>query len=393
MFVKRYIAKDMPEAMEKIRKDLGPDAVILSNRRIHSPGIAGIFKKKLLEVVVAYEPTLDKALRAERQEKQKQEAPREEPVKTAAPAPSPVIAPAAAQEAGQIHALNDRIEQLQGVVRDFTEKITIIDKDSVLKFSPEVGALYERMVSHDVNEEIARKLAVNTQEVMVKMSVNPNMVMEQLVLEALGDPSQIKLKKFKTNVIILVGPTGVGKTTTVVKLAGLYTCGYGLKVGLINTDTYRIAAQEQIKTYAEIMDIPLCTVYSPDELEEALKTLEDRDVVLIDTAGKSASDEAYRKEIAELIEKSNADEVLLTLSVVTGFHACQEIISNYTFLKDYKIVITKMDEVSIWGNALNIVSFAGKPLTYITIGQSVPDDIEQADMQKITSNILGSANV
>ena len=141
------------------------------------------------------------------------------------------------------------------------------------------------------------------------------------------------------------------------------------------------------------MDIPLCTVYSPDELEEALNTLDGRDVVLIDTAGKSSSDEAYRKEISALIEKSNADEVLLTLSVVTGFHACKEIISNYTFLKDYKIVITKMDEVSIWGNALNIVSFAGKPLTYITIGQSVPDDIEQADMQKLTGNILGSANV
>ena len=223
MFVKRYIAKDMPEAMEKIRKDLGPDAVILSNRRIHSPGIAGFFKKKLLEVVVAYEPTMEKAMRTERQEKQKKEVPREEPQKPIAPVPT--------QDTAQIHALNDRIEQLQGVVRDFTEKITIVDKDTVLKFSPEVAALYERMLSRDVNEEIARKLAVNTQEVMVKMSVNPNMVMEQLVLEALGDPSQIKLKKFKTNVIILVGPTGVGKTTTVVKLAGLFTCGYGLKVG------------------------------------------------------------------------------------------------------------------------------------------------------------------
>jgi flagellar biosynthesis protein FlhF len=382
VFVKRYIAKDMPEAMEKIRKDLGPDAVILSNRRIHSRGIGALFKKKLLEVVVAYEPTAEKPMRAEHAERPRQEIFVPEQAKPAV----------SVEDLTKLDVLNVKIEQLQGVVKDFTEKITIADKDTA-KFSPEVALLYDRMIYRDVNEEIARRLAVNTQEVMVKMSVNPNMVMEQLVLESLGDPSQIRLKKFKTNVIILVGPTGVGKTTTVVKLAGLFTCGYGLKVGLVNTDTYRIAAQEQIKTYADIMDIPLCTVYSPDELEEALKSMEERDVVLIDTAGKSPSDEAYKKEIRTLIEKTEADEVLLTISVVTGFHACKDIITNYSFLKDYKIIITKMDEVSVWGNVLNIVSFAGKPLTYLTIGQNVPDDIEQADTQKITSNILGSVSI
>lgn len=367
----------MPEAMEKIRKDLGPDAVILSNRHIRNKGFAGLFKKKLLEVVVAYEPATHKSLRIDTPEKPEPET--EQASKTSA------------DNLDNIDTLNNKINALKDAVNNFTEKISIADKENGSKFSGEVSALYERMVSRDVNEALAKKIAMDTQDVTNKMSVNPYMVIEQLVLEALGDPSQIKLKKFKTNVIMLLGPTGVGKTTTLVKLAGLYTLGYNLKVGLINTDTYRIAATEQIKTYSDIMGIPLITVYSPDELAEALKTMQDRDIVLIDTAGKSSSDEEYRKEICTLVEKSGADEVLLTLSVITGFHACKEIISNYSFLQDYKIIITKMDEVSAWGNILNIVSYAGKPLTYLTIGQSVPDDIEQADMQKITNNILGSA--
>ena len=364
--------------MEKIRKDLGPDAVILSSRHIRNKGISGLFKKKLLEVVVAYEPSVHKSLRIETPERPK-------------PAETEQLIKTPAEKLENIDALNNKISALQDVVKDFAEKITIADKENGSKLSPEVSAFYERMISRDVNEELAKKIAMDTQDVTNKMSVNPYMVIEQLILEALGDPSQIKLKKFKTNVIMLLGSTGVGKTTTLVKLAGLYTLGYGLKVGLINTDTYRIAATEQIKTYSDIMDIPLVTVYSPDELTEALKTMQDRDVVLIDTAGKSSSDEVYKQEISTLVQKSGADEVLLTLSVVTGFHACKEIISNYSFLQDYKIIITKMDEVSAWGNVLNIVSFAGKPLTYLTIGQSVPDDIEQADMQKITNNILGSA--
>ena len=383
--MKRYIAKDMPEAMDKIRKDLGPDAVILSNRQIRNRGVGGLFKKKLLEVVVAYEPIREKFLHSERHEKPRIElVPEPEPKEKPQPMP---------EKTGNIDVLSDKLEALQGVVKDFTEKISIVDKDTAIKFSAEIGSLYERLVSRDVNEEIARKLVRDTQEVTAKMSVNPHMVIEQLVLEALGDPSQIKLKKFKTNVIMLVGPTGVGKTTTLVKLAGLYACGYGLKVGFINTDTYRIAANEQIRTYSEIMDIPLCTIYSADEMEEALKALEDRDVILIDTAGKSSLDADYRSEVETLIEKSGADEVLLTLSVVTGFSACKEIIRNYAFIRDYKLIITKMDEVSAWGNVLNIVAFAGRPLTCITVGQSVPDDIEPVDMQKITTNILGSVNI
>lgn len=365
--------------MEKIRKELGPDAVILSSRHIRGKGIGGLFKKKLLEVVVAHEPVPERGLRTEYKPK-----PSPEPER-------PNIPPAT--DLTKIDQLNEKITVLQDVVKDFTEKIITVDKESTLKFSADVNEVYHRLLSHDVHDEVAKRIATATQDILGKTDEDPKSVAEQLILQALGDPAQIKLKKYKTNVIMLIGPTGVGKTTTLVKLAGLYTCACGYKVGLINCDTYRVAAQEQLKTYSEIMDIPLCTVYSPDDIPDALKTLQDRDVVLIDTAGKSSSDEEYRREIEELIAKSGADEVLLTMSIVTGFNASREIINNYSFLPEYKLIVTKMDEVSVWGNILNIITHSGKPLTYITVGQSVPDDIEQADMQKIADNILGSVSV
>lgn len=364
--------------MEKIRRELGPEAVILSSRNIRGKGFGGLFKKKLLEVVVAHEPLQDKT-RLEQKQKQQAELPLRD------------LTPIA--DFTKIDQLNEKLVALQDAVKDFTDKIATAEKESTLMFTPDVAGLYNKLVVNDVQDDLAKRIATDAQSISDKLSEDPRLIAEQLIFQAMGDPLQIKLKKYKTNVIMLVGPTGVGKTTTLVKMAGLFSGAYGLRVGLVNTDTYRVAAQEQLKTYSEIMDIPLVTVYSAEEMDDALKSLEDRDVVLIDTAGKSASSEEYRKEILSYIEKSGADEVILTMSVVTGYNASREIINNFSFLQDYKIIITKIDEVSVWGNVLNIVATAKKPLTYLTTGQKVPDDIEQADVQKIVDNILGSVNI
>jgi flagellar biosynthesis protein FlhF len=187
---------------------------------------------------------------------------------------------------------------------------------------------------------------------------------------------------------VLLGPTGVGKTTTLVKLAGHYACEHGLKIGFINTDTFRVAAQEQLKIYSEIMDIPCNIAYNTEDLKQALKEQEDRDLVLVDTAGKSIGDKEYKKDIEELLGACQPDEVLLAVSVTTGYKACKSIIDNFSFVKDYKLAVTKLDEVESWGNLLNIIEFAKKPIAYITMGQSVPDDIDEADAAKIAENIV-----
>ncbi len=372
MNVKKYYVKDMQQAMDTVRKELGPEAVILSSKPVRNKGLSGFFQKKVLEVVVAYGPADVRGTAKQRD----------------LPQGLPENVRQTDMNLEKIDQLGSKISALQDVVADFTQKIKTVDKETTLKFSPDILRLYEKLQDSDVDEEIAKDLASETQDIAGRVADSPREVIRQLVIDRLGQPQPIRLKKFKRNIIMLVGPTGVGKTTTLVKLAGLFTCEFGLKVGLINTDTYRIGAHDQIRTYSDIMDIPLNIVYSPEELESALKTQEDRDVVLIDTVGKSSWDQEYRENLKSMIQAGNPDEVLLTVSVSTSHRAVKEIVGNYSFLENFKIIITKLDEVKVWGNALNIINYVGKPLAYVTVGQSVPDDIEQASAEKIADNII-----
>jgi flagellar biosynthesis protein FlhF len=261
------------------------------------------------------------------------------------------------------------------------------------KLNTEVTRIYETLVEHDVHYSVARKIARRTQELSIRAGEDPLRVAQSLIAEMLGEGAAIRLKKYRMNVIALVGPTGVGKTTTLVKLAGLFTIDQNLKVGFVNTDTYRVAAQEQIKTYAEIMDIPLHTLYSPEEMEHALSELDDRDVVLIDTAGKSMANKEYVKEVEAYMNQSSADEILLTVSASMGFSACKAFLDQFAFFKNAKLVVTKLDEMVSWGNMLNIAYISQRPIAYVTMGQNVPYDIERFDVRKAVDNILESTGM
>jgi flagellar biosynthesis protein FlhF len=199
----------------------------------------------------------------------------------------------------------------------------------------------------------------------------------------------IRIRPYRQNVLFFVGPTGAGKTTTLVKLAGMLALEHKLRVGFVNMDTYRVGAMEHLRIYADIMNIPVHTAYSAADLTLALSQMADRDVVLVDTAGKATGDEGYRQELAEWVKTARADEVFLVLSVATGHRALREIVRNYAFLPDYKLIMTKLDEVDAWGSVLHIRELAGKPLAYVTVGQNVPDDIRPVDTKRIADNIVG----
>ena len=159
-------------------------------------------------------------------------------------------------------------------------------------------------------------------------------ILYSLISELLGKPSTIKLREDgKPTVIVLVGPTGVGKTTTLAKIAAHYALDHKKNVGLITADTYRIAAVEHLKTYAEILGMPLKVVYSADEISEALEGYKDKDIVFIDTAGRSYKNKPQFEELKTFVEASCADEVFLVLSTTTGMKNCREIIENYSFCK------------------------------------------------------------
>ncbi|HWS30751.1 MAG TPA: flagellar biosynthesis protein FlhF [Clostridia bacterium] len=416
--MKSYIVKDMSEAMEKIRRELGPEAIILSNRELKQKGVSGWFKKPLIEVMVAYEIAPEKHgfLEKTAQPVKIAAVPEKgaQPVTTVKTAPrmstEPSFTPAqfdklvAAREEKQERddaddhkQICDRLNEIKVVASGAAAKANASApipapavKKPPQKLNAEVTRIYETLVEHDVHFSVARKIARQTQELSARAGEDPLRVAQSLIADALGESAAIRLKKYRMNVIALVGPTGVGKTTTLVKLAGLFTIDQNLKVGFVNTDTYRVAAQEQIKTYAEIMDIPLHTLYSPEEMEHALSELDDRDVVLIDTAGKSMVNKEYVKEVEAYMNQSSADEILLTVSASMGFSACKAFLDQFAFLKTAKLVVTKLDEMVSWGNVLNIAYLAQKPIAYVTMGQNVPYDIERFDVRKAVDNILES---
>ena len=376
MFVKRYLVDDMQEAMSKIRKELGDDAMILNSRFVRQKGVANLFKKKRLEVVAAY----DSKIKKKRSSLEEIADPSQHSFGTVT-------------DNEKIEELNDKIDELQKAIGKIADNFSVEKKSEDEKYSYEVNSLYKRMINQDVDADIANELAKEVEKIISKMEVEPSQMMEQLIAKKIGEAEPIKIKKYKRNIVVLLGPTGVGKTTTLVKLAGHYVCEEGLKVGIINTDTFRVAAKEQLKIYSEILQIPLNTAYTPDELKEALKKQEDRDLIFMDTAGRSFSDQRYKKDFENIIKMCEPDEIFVVLSLTTGFRTCKKILDNFSFLDDYKLILTKLDEANAWGNILNFSDYTSKKLSYITNGQNIPDDIEQAETSKIASNILKQGGI
>ena len=193
--------------------------------------------------------------------------------------------------------------------------------------------------------------------------------------------------------IVLVGPTGVGKTTTIAKLAGRLALGEGKKVGLITVDTYRIGAVEQLKTYADIMNLPFKVAYNMNDMDIAIESMSECDVVLIDTTGRSSKNRMQIAELRTFVEKADTRNVHLVISSTTKNKDLKYIIEGYQILNYNSIIVTKLDETSTYGSILNILETAKTPLSFVTIGQNVPEDIKELSVDSIINLILGEGTI
>ena len=425
MNVKRYIAEDAKEAMEKVRYELGSDAYILNTRKIKRKGIFGAFKKPMYEVVAAYDPNTEKksARRTPGAEAGvqpfdlKKAAAREDiraleavppAVRGGAESKSPetagkdvlairdaLISDAARRESAgknsgetlKISELERKIDSVAAMMEGLVSSRAGTD-ERLRHIPPEISGLVSSLEKNEVSMEFALRVGEDTAAALLRQEADPHEICSQILWQYIGDPAPIKLKKFRRNVVMLAGPTGVGKTTTLAKLAAEYSINQNVKVALITTDTYRIAAVEQLKTYAEILDLPLATAYTPEDMKSALEDFEDFDLVLIDTAGRSPNDSSIEKELTSFMAEANPDEVHLCISASTGFAGCRNILETYGFLSGHKLLFTKMDETPAWGAVINARFLTDRPISYASFGQAVPDDIEIIDAKKVTNRLL-----
>ena len=256
--------------------------------------------------------------------------------------------------------------------------------------------LKETMVDNEISEKYASPLIEE-----VKAMLKPNMEIEyvlsqiyQKMILQFGKPETITPgEKPGAKVIYFIGPTGVGKTTTLAKLASQLHLIDGKRIALFTADTYRISATDQLKTYANIMGVPLHIIYSVEEMLEVYENYKDYDYILVDTAGHSHHNDKQREAMNGFVHAFDniaESEVYLVLSSTTKYRDLVSITDTYHEMTNYKIIFTKLDETTTYGNLLNIRIHTQAPLSYVTCGQNVPDDIAKFDPQTTVKKLLSS---
>ena len=383
---KTYRAGTLKEALAQVRRDLGGDAVILNTREVRHRRLFGLRARDQVEVTAAHG--------AKGAAGAGHFGPRAPTVRIPAgpldPAAAAVLPPTTS--AGALRSeFGEQLSRLHAMVADLSRHGRI---DHLLpELPPTLVPTYATLLEAEVPETLARRLVRFVAERLEPDEVHRPDVVRAMLRDAVESCVQvappIAAIAGTRRVVALVGPTGVGKTTTVAKLAANFKLAQGLKAGLITVDTYRIAAVEQLRTYAEIIDLPLAVANSPAEMPRALDQLGDVDLVLIDTAGRSPRDEVKIRELADFLQSAQPDEVHLVLSAVAGERSLRAAVERFAVARADRLILTKLDEADGLGGVLGVLGQANRPVSYITTGQAVPDDIEPADRGRLARLILG----
>lgn len=398
MIVKKYTGKDETEAVMKAKDDLGSNAVVLNVRTMKQRGLAKIFKKDFVEITAALE-----------------EKDFAQNVNNNKPTFSRVSSEAIKKQQSQINLLADDradtnapkqseiIEKKLDSLHDMLRNQMVKEEDVKPVVRPENNAnfkslklIYNKLLENEVSEKYANAI-INDIENSMKKESNLDSILAsvyQKIILKFGEPEAIE-DDDRRKIVIFIGPTGVGKTTTIAKLASDFKLTRSKNIAMITADTYRIAAVEQLNTYASILDVPVNVIYSPSEIVESIEELSDYQMIFVDTAGRSHKNTEQRDEIIEMISNvRNSDidadiVIFLVMSVTTKYRDMVNICDAYKSLNSYRLLFTKLDETDSVGNILNIKLYTGAPISYITCGQNVPDDIESVDVQKLAKSLLG----
>ncbi|MGY0691576.1 flagellar biosynthesis protein FlhF [Virgibacillus sp. FSP13] len=368
MKVKKYVAPTMPEVMQQIRKELGPDAVILNSKEIKQGRFLGLLKKRKIEVVAALDP---------------------QPIK---PKQEKTVTPLVKETASTAKSGKTDHEVLQEI-QQLKKMIELQSAQTKTNFSPEYQVVYQHLLDQEVTEMLAIDLLDKIVEQHNDNGVTPAIEQifrdtKQEINRRLHDLSFTGVT-YDKQIIHFVGPTGVGKTTTLAKVAASCMLNDHKKVAFITADTYRIAAIEQLKTYARILDVPIEVAYNNDDYKAAINQFSDYDLILVDTAGRNFRDKQYVEELKKSINFDQNVETYLVLSLTAKPKDILDIYEQFQHIPIKELIFTKLDETRQYGSMLNVMINKQIGIAYLTNGQGVPDDLTKPSANIVSNLIVG----
>ncbi len=380
MKVKRYEAPTLQEALLHVKRDLGSDAVILQTRKFSKGGVFGLLGRNMVEVLAATDMESVKA-----------------PAKTAAAKPKAGVAHGAARPAARTDnsdVVQEELREVKAALQALLNKSkTEAQEQSLDPYPSAFGDVYLKLLENDIDDTIAQDVIRSIDDSLSAERKEDeeavHAALERQLRRLLKVSGAVELTGKEPKTIALVGPTGVGKTTTIAKLATIHALQKRKKVGLITADTYRIAAVEQVKVYSEILNVPIKVVYNPEDMKRAVDFFSDRDLILIDTAGRSHTDTEKIKEVRDILAVCYPLEIHLVTCANTRYKDMLEIADKFRPLAYNHVIFTKLDETSTYGSLMNLVTRCNVGISYVCYGQNVPGEIQAATPGLLVDLMLG----
>ncbi len=405
MIIKKFTAKTENEAIANAKKELGEGVVVMNVKDIKPKGLFAFLRPHTVEVTVALEEESEKYTAAV--------SAINNVIASSQPKETPVIAappePAEENTRKESSAIEEKLDSLQSLLEQQLQKPDEEkekeekkeEKQEEPKEETEIDKfmklLQDTMLDNEVDEKYAKEIIEEIGQIN-----KPNMpfdyalanIYQKMILK-FGKPDCITPAENGIKIVFFIGPTGVGKTTTIAKLASIFRVDQKKKVALLTADTYRIAAAEQLRIYANILEVPFRIIYTVEEVGKAMEDFKDYDYILVDTAGHSHQNTTQKESMGNFIHSVDGKvdrEVYLVLSATTKYRDLISIADSYKEIADYKLIFTKLDETTTLGNLLNLKLYTGASLSYVTYGQNVPDDIEEFNPQSTVKKLLGGKN-
>ena len=384
MDVKTYRAKTFQDALQMVQSDLGPDASILQTRQLRNGLVSWLRSTPHVEVTASATIPVPRRLPDGLAEARDSAA---DTLVDRGNIPSADRCNYRAQYRSNLcnqgDSGNSLVEELCGHQTTGTGQ----------RLPETLCQLSSELIDAELNEELASQFIEQLGHDATPMDLrDPQLLrtrLAQLMEQEIQVASPITVTPGERRLVALVGPTGVGKTTTIAKLAANFHLRDQRQVGLITVDTYRIAAVDQLRTYADIIDLPMEVVSTPKEMRAAIDRLSDLDLILMDTAGRSPRDDVRIQELRAILAEANADEIQLVLSCVASTSSLTKSAQQFAKVGTTSLLLTKLDEATGLGNLVPLFRNCELPISYLTNGQNVPHDIEPASAAKLARLILG----